>query len=440
MTADDAISPSVSTTPVRTSPVTPAVHGIRSLGVAVVIALVLNRSASHTEAVIVAVVGAFLIWVWQVIEWRFCTYWFDADGDLRVDSGVLKRNQRRLQLSRLQAVDVRQPVLARIFGLAELNVEVAGTHDSRVALRFLSEHAAQDLRNQVLARAAGVRHDAGEAPEQVLVTVPTQSLLLSYALSTRTIGLLALSAGFVAILYWSEGTVGLFAALITGGLPILGLFGEVSRWFDATIADSPDGLRIRGGLLQRVSQTVPPGRVQAVAFEQSLLWVRLGWVRVQINVAGVREDKKGGTTILLPVAPWPVATALVQRIMPGLDFENFDWQPAPRRALWRHPIEGRRLAIARVDAGLATRSGFFVRRWHAIPHVRMQSVRITQGWWSRRLDVATLHVDSTPGPVHVVARSRPAATISALAFAEADAARLARASDGPARWARAVSQ
>jgi putative membrane protein len=410
------------------------------MGIAVVIAVVLRQSVPAYAAALIGVAGAGLVLGWQVLEWMRTTYWFDSDGDLRVDSGVLNRNERRLQLSRLQAVDVRQPVLARIFGMAEISVEVAGSHDSRVLVRFLAEAAAVDFRNQVLARAAGLRHDVGEAPEQVLVTVPTRSLLLAYLLSTRTVFLFALSATFIAVLFITEGAVGLFAALVTGGVPIFGLFGEILRWFDTTVAESPDGLRIRSGLLQRRSQTVPPGRVQAIAFEQSLLWVKLGWVRVRINVAGVRNDKEGGTNVLLPVAPWAVATAVVQRIMPGLAFEDFNWNPAPRRSFWRHPIQSRRLAIAHPAAGIATRSGVFVRRWEAIPHVRMQSVRITQGWYSRRLGLASVHIDSTPGPVHVIARSRPAETVSELAFVTADSARVGRATDAPLRWARAISQ
>ena len=403
--------------------------------------MILVLRQGHTSALIaLGIAGVFVLasYTIQVLSWWMTTYWFDADGDLRVDSGILQRNERRLQLSRLQAVDIKQPVLARIFGLAEVSVEVAGSHDSRVALRFLTETAAQDLRNQVLARAAGVRHDAGEAPEQILVRVPTRSLLGAYLLSSRTLFFFALSIGFIVLVFLTQGATGLLGALLTGGLPIIGLINEMLRWFDATLAESPDGLRVRGGLLQRVSQTVPPGRVQAITFEQSWLWVRLGWVRVRINVAGVRQDKNGGTSVLLPVAPWAVATVVAQRIMPGLDFNELEWEPAPRAALWRHPIEGRRLAIARVPAGVATRSGLFVRRWHAISHVRMQSVRISQGWWSRLLGLASVHFDSTPGPVRVVARSRAADTVQQLAFAEADLARVARASDGPARWAQAA--
>jgi putative membrane protein len=70
----------------------------------------------------------------------------------------------------------------------------------------------------------------------------------------------------------------------------------------------------------------------------------------------------------------------------------------------------------------------------------MQSVRISQGWYSRRLGLASVHIDSTPGPVNVIARSRPAETVSDLAFGTADSARAGRATDAPPRWARAISQ
>ena len=38
-----------------------------------------------------------------------------------------------------------------------------------------------------------------------------------------------------------------------------------------------------------------------------------------------------------------------------------------------------------------------------IPHTRTQSVHMTQGPWERALNLASLHVDTTPGPVSVVA-------------------------------------
>ena len=46
---------------------------------------------------------------------------------------------------------------------------------------------------------------------------------------------------------------------------------EFARYYDFTVAESADGLRLRSGLFQVQSQTIPPGRVQAIEFEQS--WI-----------------------------------------------------------------------------------------------------------------------------------------------------------------------
>ena len=63
---------------------------------------------------------------------------------------------------------------------------------------------------------------------------------------------------------------------------------------------------------------------------------------------------------------------------------------------------------------------------HAVRHARVQSVRLSQGPLQRRLRLADVHVDSPPGPVHVVARNRDAAEARHLWELEAQRAKLAR--------------
>ena len=161
----------------KVHPLTPVVHGLRVVPIVVIVSAslfsqgVLTGSVGWAAAVLGGALGlASLVTALQYVAWRRLTYWFDDDGDLRVDSGVLTRQERRLQLSRLQAVDVVQPFIARLVGLAEVRVEGAGTGDAKAVLQFLTRAEADDLRNEIVARSAGVRHDAGEAPEQVLAT------------------------------------------------------------------------------------------------------------------------------------------------------------------------------------------------------------------------------------------------------------------------------
>ena len=262
-----------------------------------------------------------LVTGWQYLAWRNLWFWFDDDGDFRVDSGVITKQQRRLQLSRLQSVDVAQPLFARFFSMAEVTVEVAGAGDSRVKLQFLPLDEARALRSEVLARAAGLRHDVGEAPEVPITSVTPRDLALSLMMRTVTAGLLLLTVVIVVVTVLSSGWGGLGIALVTGGLPIIIVFAEFIKYFNFTVTQSPDGLRLKFGLAKTETRTVPPGRVQAIEFVEPLLWRRRGWVRVRVNIAGVGGEDSGGNkeeTLLIPVASHEVAQDLIQRVLPGL--------------------------------------------------------------------------------------------------------------------------
>ncbi len=426
----------------KVHPVTPFVHGLRVIPVVVVIAVSLfTRGVAHrTPAWGAAIVGgaiglALLVTVVQYVAWRRLTYWFDDDGDLRVDSGVLVRQQRRLQLSRLQAVDVVAPLLARLVGMAEVRVEVAGSGDSKAVLQYLTRAEADELRNEIVARSAGVRHDSGEAPEQVLATVPPGDLLLSLVLRGTTALLLLATAAVVAAAVMTAGPAGL-VFVVVGGAPIFTLFSEFTKYYGFTVARAQDGLRLRRGLLQTQHQTVPPGRVQAVGLTEPLLWRRRGWVRVEINVAGIAGGTDSGSdSMLLPVAPWPVARVVLGQILPGVDLDAIPLTPAPQRARRRAFVQWNRLAVGHDAQVLVTRRGRLTRRWAVMPHARTQSVRVTQGPWQRALDLASVWFDSTPGPVRVVALHRAAFEARGLAQDQADRATRARAADRTTRWA-----
>lgn len=449
---DDAAATPRATEPRHTHPLTVLVTVLRSIPAVLAAGVVLVAQTGGGQWVgevdvswlLVVAAGVALLVVLAVtvagfayLSWTRLTYYFDDTGDLRVDSGVLTKKQRRLALSRLQAVDVNQPLLARVVGMAEVKVEVAGAGDSRVTLQYLTYAQAQAFRDEILARAAGLRPDVGSAPQNVIVTVPSRDLVVSLLLSSTTlVGVLA-TVAIVAVAVLTEGAVGFLALLVTGGVPIFAAFGAFVRFFGFTVAESPDGLRLRSGLTSTQAQTVPPGRVHAVEFEQPLLWRSRDWVRVQITVAGTGggdEQQSGATGTLLPVAPRHVAEAVVDRVLPGLGATDYDWVPAPQRVRVRAPIQWRNLGVAASDLAFAVRRGRIVRRVAVVPHARTQSVHLTQGPWQRRLGVATLRIDIAPGPVSVLGLHQDAVGARATVDAQAERARAARAGAGPERW------
>lgn len=400
--------------------------------------------AAVAALAVIAALISFLVAGYQYLAWRAFSFWFDDDGDFRVRSGVMIRNERRVQVSRIQTVDVVQPFAARLFSMAVLVIEVAGQSDSRVRLKFLTLADAREIRREVLARSAGLSAGTAEAPQEVVAIVPTGRLAVSLLLRASTVGLLVLTAIIVAFSYLSEGWTGIALAAVTGGVPLIIVISEFVRYYGFTVAQSPDGLRLRYGLLRTESRTVPPGRVQAIDYVEPLLWRRMGWTRVRVTIAGVGTQTSSSSnqreTLLVPVAPWGQARDVVARLLPDLDTDALTWVVAPTRSWKRSPIQWRNLAVGWDEHAFAARRGRITRHLAAVPHARTQSVRWTQGPWERALDLASLHIDTAPGPVDVSGLHLDETVALSIATNQAKAARRGRRLDRSTHWARETNR
>ncbi|MDQ8707796.1 PH domain-containing protein [Streptomyces sp. LHD-70] len=367
----------------------------------------------------------------------FLSWWFThfavTDTELRIRTGLLFRRTAHIRLDRLQAVDVNQPLLARIAGVAKLKMDVIGT-DSKDELAYLSEKDAAALRAELLARAAGfapeTAQDVGEAPVANLVHVPPKQLAVSLLLTGSTWVLLIAALAVPPVLWLTTHSPGL---VIGTGLPLLGAAGASSvgkfvKEYDWRVGESPDGLRLDHGLLDKEHETVPPGRVQTVRIVEPLLWRRRGWVRVELDVAG------SSNSVLVPVAPRELAVAVVARILPGVTVPEAEaLSRPPERSKWCVPVWWRGHGLAVTDAVFTTRHGLLKRTLTLVPHAKVQSVRLTQGPWERRNGVADVHVE-TGANTTVAARLRDAAEAELLLQAQADRSRTGRRTARPDRW------
>lgn len=424
----------------RLHPLTPLANAVQTAPV-VLAAVIFAGGVSLGVRVLIGLAAMVLlgslIGVGSYLEWRRFTFWFDDSGDLRVDSGVLQRHHRKLALSRLQSVDVSEPFWARLFGLAQVTVEVAGAGDSRVVLRFLQNSTAQDLRNELLARSAGLHAASPAAPEQVLTRVPSGELLLSLLVRAQTLALFILSGVLLTTAFATGGVGALGVALVTGGVPAFAVVGEFFRSHGFTVARSPDGLRIRRGLTTTVANTVPPGRVHAVGFTSGPIWRRLGWVRVLVDLGGnpgTGDEAQRGATVLLPVTSWPVALEVVSHVLPGVELSAPEFEGIPARARLLAPLQQPRVGVAVSQQVFVARRGWLTQWLTVVPHGRVQSARVSRGPLQRALGLATLQVDTVPGPVSATVPHMGEHRARGFLEYELDLARQARAAGGPQRW------
>lgn len=399
------------------------------------------------QANLLPILGVILIIVMLVAIASFVTWWFTCfvidDDELRIETGLLTKTSKRIPFQRVQSIDVNQPLAARMFGLAELRID-AGSENS--TLRYLSRRKAYRLRDYLLSRAHGeqltVADSAQRSPasaardlssaDQILVTITPAQVIIGFLTSTDVVisGVISI-IGLVALLSAGLGvfSLGVFIPIIFGTLRQIG-----SRLFDQfnyTLARTGQGLRITRGLTNLTSQSVPVDRIQGVRITRYLLWKALGYYRVDINVLGIagasdNDDGAKISSILLPVATRTQLETGLAAILPGVDLSAIPLWRCPDRARWLRWLSIQTFRWGH-DARVAyARRGLIDTIAWVMPHTKVQSVRIIQGPLQRLVRVASVHLDSTPGPVTWIAPEIDPNDARAFALSELNRMRSAR--------------
>lgn len=369
------------------------------------------------------------------LQWRFTRFVIDGQ-ELRINSGILTKNSRRIPYERLQSVDISEPFVARLFGLAELRIEMAGGEKSRTSLRFLTLHDATELRHVLLGRAnaeggPSLDPDGVPQPEDVIATVPPERIMVGTLLSLDFAAAVVSAAVLITVgLLFSQ-----VAAVIGGVIPtvfwLMQIVGTrvIAQW-GFTLTRTGRGVRIERGLLSRSSQTVPIDRVQGIAVVEPFIWRRFGWQRLEVDVAGYastgEDSDNAASSTLLPISDDRLARAVTAELMPGSELETSGLARAPRRSRWFAPVGWRYRHIDATESTIVTTTGWIERSRNMVPHHKTQSVSVRQGPLQRRLGLATFDVHTPKGPVDAQGRNFDGTDARREAFAQLARARQAR--------------
>ncbi|HEY6960552.1 MAG TPA: PH domain-containing protein, partial [Gaiellaceae bacterium] len=392
-----------------------------------------GRSLGNT-LVHVAIVAAIVLL--GVVSW-LVTRWKIEDDDLRIETGLLRRQSLRFPLAQVQAIDIVRPGLARLLGVAELRLRMGGATGGLARLAYVSEREAEPLRERLLSLArGGTGEDVDRLREfverRLLAGVPTPRLVASILISdVGVVAEIVLAAVIVTALVAPSAAAGVGGG---GAVWILSSVTAVWRRFNQEyglrVTETPEGLQLDGGLVATVHETIRPGRVQAVRVVEPLLWRLLGWCRLEVDLAGRQrsggeaQEARRAVRALLPVGRRDDAEALLERLVPDRPHEL---DPPPRRARWKSPLRYRMLGWASTSTCVQTRSGRLRRVTCWVPLEKAQSFRRVQGPVQRRFRLASVHVDTAGRNVHAVLRDRDADEADAALEQLAGLARAARA-------------
>jgi putative membrane protein len=437
-----------------------------------------EQAVAHPAlALVVLVVFLGLIALVNWVSWRFSRFRVGG-GQVELRQGALFRQHRQVRLERVQAVELSRPLLARALGLARVVVQSAGGSDSTLTLSFLDLGRAEALREHLLDLAGrtdeaalrpteavgpeGAPHGPVPGPDAVpapwapsalrpVLEVPNGRLFVATILHGSTIVLGALVLfGLIGAGVRSVGPLAL--AGIPALLPVaIGIavnrVKELLTHGNFHLADAGTAVRVQEGLTDLRATTIPFHRIQALELVQPLWWRPLGWWRIRVNVAGAggAGDGEGQhETTLLPVGTLDDARLVLSVVAPGVPAAAWDgavlgdgpdpaWHGQSARARWLDPLSWRRNAWADVASAVLLRTGRLTRRAVAVPHARIQSLSVRQGWLESRLGLATVHVVPAPGPVSPVLAHLDTAHAEIFLAEVSERARSARRRSEPAR-------
>ena len=318
-------------------------------------------------ALVAVVAAASLAGVgWAVAYHRRFAFELTADS-LDITSGVVSRRTREIPLGRIQNVDIRQGLVPRLLGVAEVRFETAGGRGTEAALQFVDRAVARELQERVdrhgeadagattadasrptdPVRPGAERETAGAAPaaEALYAIAPVELALLSVtSVDWRAVGFVVLAGvGFLPDPTAAEVGGSPLVPLAAAAQPVLltaaGIAGNAAlltaRFWGFRLWRTGDTLRYERGLVRRFSGSIPLDRVHLLRLRDNPATRRLGFAALDIETAGYGPESGSDTAAAVPIAKRGRIIDLARSVepVPELSFER-----PPSRARTRYAI------------------------------------------------------------------------------------------------------
>lgn len=350
--SDDAPEALSSTTlgaihePQRLHPLTLLVRVGASLPALLVILFPLLQNPNSSENVISVVLtvlyGVFALPAILLQYWRFS--YRITPNQIVIQSGVLNRKHRSIPIERVQNIQIERNLVARLFGIAKVKVETAGSSSTEGSLEYVALDEAHEIRQVVRSfqhrseETDEESKDQAEPDTESLFEMPFRRVLLSGAFR---FSLLYLAVIFSVLelfnpetvvqrfllspdrMDWLEAAVlshpalAILATVLVAVLLgwISGIAVHLARYYGFRLWLEGDKLRTRHGLFTVTEGTIPLEKVQALILRTNPLMRLFGWYELKVQTIGLDVDEQGHR-VIAPFGHAERILALAQRVRP----------------------------------------------------------------------------------------------------------------------------
>jgi len=314
--------------PQRLHPLTLLLRVGASLPALAIILFPILRNPGSTEnvtsLVLAVLYGVFALPAILLQYWRFS--YRITPKQIVIQSGVLNRKNRSIPIERVQNIQIERNLVARLFGIAKVKIETAGSTSTEGSLEYVHQDEARKIRQVVRSfqrtpQDADADADTKDAAEtETLLDMPLRRVLLSGAFR---FSLLYLAVIFTVLEFFNpEALVEQFlqargrmewvtevvlshpalAILATVVVAIVlgwvsGIAVHVTRYYNFRLWLDGDKLRKRHGLFTVTEGTIPLDKVQTLILRTNPFMRAFGWYELKVQTVGLDVEEQGHRVI-----------------------------------------------------------------------------------------------------------------------------------------------
>lgn len=290
--------------------------------------------------------------VYRILYYKTSSYEL-TEKEIKCNRGVLLRKRSVLDYKKVHAINKKQNIFHRIFGIAILTVDSGSTNTSHQAeITIIEKDKIVDaLLNELNAlKEGGERNMESSQPKDELLLSDEDSLyrftsgkkllytlinIASTAFFTALFAVLTIIVLGVCKLMIRQSFLGtwgqyfLYAFLITVGAMLLFSMFSLIRclihsfvgYYKFKITKRGNDIQISYGLLEKHTNTFSYDRIKAVKINQGLVQRMLGFASIRLEVIGYTvnsgdDDKNAGLGVLVPFCKYNEIGEILGKVLP----------------------------------------------------------------------------------------------------------------------------
>jgi putative membrane protein len=277
-----------------------------------------------TSLVLGVMYGVFALPAIVLQYWRF-SYRITAK-QIVIQSGVFNRKNRSIPIERVQNIQIERSLFARLFGLAKVKIETAGSSSTEGSLEYVHQDAAREIRQVVRSfqrETADGEEDIADADEsdveslfdmslrRVLLSGAFRFSLLYLAVIFTVLEFFDLEAlverlirapgrmGWIAEAMFSHPALAILVSVVVAIFLgwVSGVAVHLARYYDFELWLDGDKLRKRHGLFTVTEGTIPLDKVQALILRTNPFMRIFGWYELKVQTIGLDVGEQGHRVI-----------------------------------------------------------------------------------------------------------------------------------------------